>query len=204
MKIRVLRGSSLALVLVLGASLAYSAEDQEIKQLTTQVCAACHGPRGISTSPAFPNLAGQKAVYIEAQLRGFKDHSRGDPGAMAFMWGMSSQLGDETIKRLAVHYAALSPARGTPADKSLVAKGKQIYDEGIAEGGIPACAVCHGPSADGNEGVPRLAGQHAPYLVKQLAYFKSLQRGNAPVMHAVGEKMTLEQMEAVAAYAASK
>jgi cytochrome c553 len=204
MKIRVSRGSGLVLVLALGASLAYSAENQEIKQLTTQVCAACHGPRGISTSPAFPNLAGQKAVYIEAQLKGFKDHSRGDPGAMAFMWGMSSQLGDETIKRLAAHYAALAPARGTPADKNLAAKGKQIYDEGVAEGGIPACTVCHGAGAEGNEGVPRLAGQHAPYLVKQLAYFKSLQRGNAPVMHAVGENMTLDQMEAAAAYAASK
>jgi cytochrome c553 len=204
MKLGVSAGSGLALALAFGASLGYGAEDQEIKQLTTQVCATCHGPRGISTSPAFPNLAGQKAVYIEAQLKGFKDHTRGDPGAMAFMWGMSSQLGDETIKRLAAHYAALSPARGAPADKTLVAKGKQIFDEGIAEGGIPACAVCHGPGADGNEGVPRLAGQHAPYLVKQLAYFKSLQRGNAPVMHAVGEKMTLDQMEAVAAYAASK
>ena len=204
MKVRVLRGAGLVLVLALGPSLACFAEDQETKHLTTQVCAACHGPRGISTSPAFPNLAGQKAVYIETQLKGFKDHSRGDPGAMAFMWGMSSQLGDETIKQLAAHYAGLTPARGTPADKTLVAKGKQIYDEGIAEGGIPACTVCHGANADGNEGIPRLAGQHAPYLVKQLAYFKSLQRGNAPVMHAVGEKMTLDQMEAVAAYAASK
>ena len=75
-----------------------SAEDQEVKQLTAQACATCHGPRGISTSPAFPNLAGQKAVYIEAQLKGFKDHSRGDPGAQAYMWGMSSQLSDEAIK----------------------------------------------------------------------------------------------------------
>jgi len=204
MKVRVLGGAGLVLVLAFGPSSACFAEDQETKHLTAQVCATCHGTHGISTSPAFPNLAGQKAVYIETQLKGFKDHSRGDPGAMAFMWGMSSQLGDETIKQLAVHYAGLTPARGTPADKTLVAKGKQIYDEGIAEGGIPACAACHGPNADGNENIPRLAGQHAPYLVKQLAYFKSLQRGNAPVMHAVGEKMTLDQMEAVAAYVASK
>jgi cbb3-type cytochrome c oxidase subunit III len=204
MKLDVSAVSGLAMALAFGASIGHAAEDQEIKQLTTQVCAACHGPRGISTSPAFPNLAGQKAVYIEAQLKGFRDHTRGDPGAMAFMWGMSSQLGDDTIKRLAAHYAALSPARGAPADKTLVAKGKQIFDEGIAEGGIPACAACHGPNADGNENIPRLAGQHAPYLVKQLAYFKSLQRGNAPVMHAVGQNMTLEQMEAVAAYVASK
>jgi cytochrome c553 len=204
MKVGVWGRSGLILVLGLGTSTADCAEDQEVKQLTTQSCATCHGPRGISTSPAFPNLAGQKAIYIEAQLKGFKDHSRGDPGAVAFMWGMSSQLSDDVIKRLAGYYAALTPPRGTPGDKTLIAKGRQIYDQGFAESGIPACVACHGPNAEGNEGVPRLAGQHAPYLVKQLAYFKSLQRGNAPVMHAVGEKMTLEQMEAVAAFAASK
>ncbi len=196
--------SALVVILGLGATAGYSAEDQEVKQLTTQVCAACHGPRGISTSPAFPNLAGQNAVYVEAQLKGFKDHSRGDPGAMAFMWGMSSQLSDQMIKRLAGYYAALAPARGTPGDKDLAAKGKQLYEQGMAEAEIPACASCHGVNAEGKEGIPRLAGQHAPYLVKQLAYFKSLQRGNAPVMHAVGDKLSFDQMEAVAAYVASR
>jgi len=195
---------ALGLALVLGASLGYAAEDQQVKQLTTQACGQCHGPNGISTSPAFPNLAGQQAVYVEAQLKAFKDHSRGDPGAQAYMWGMSSQLSDEMIKGLAAYYAGLPAARGTSGDQALVAKGKQIFDQGFAAEGIPACAVCHGANAGGKEGVPRLAGQHAPYLVKQLAYFKSLLRGNAPVMHAVGDKMTLEQMEAVAAYAASK
>ena len=42
------------------------------------------------------------------------------------------------------------------------------------------------------------------YLVKQLGYFQSQLRANVPVMHAVTDKMTFEQMEAVAAYAASK
>jgi cytochrome c553 len=195
---------ALGLALTCGASLGYSAEDQGVRQLTTQACAQCHGPSGLSTSPAFPNLAGQQAMYIEAQLKAFKDHSRGDPGAQAYMWGMSSQLDDEMIKRVAAFYAALPPSRGTPGDKTLVAKGKQIYDQGFSEGGIPACTVCHGPNAGGKEAIPRLAGQHPAYLVKQLAYFKSLLRGNAPVMHAVGDKMTLEQMEAVAAYAGSR
>ena len=70
---------------------------------------------------------------------------------------------------------------------------------------VLACGSCHGPAAEGKDAIPRLAGQHAPYLVKQLVYFKSLLRANAPIMHAaVGENMTLRQMEAVAAYVASK
>lgn len=195
---------SLALPLTVGVSVACAAEDAEVKRLASQTCAACHGQRGISTSPAFPNLAGQQAAYIEAQLKGFKDRSRGDPGAQAYMWGMSSQLDDATIKRLAAHYSSQSPPRATVGDKALIAKGKAVYESGLPDDGVPACMTCHGANAEGKEAVPRLAGQHAAYLVKQLAYFKSLQRGNAPVMHAIGDKLSFEQMQAVAAFAASK
>jgi len=193
-----------ALLLPLSASVGRAAEGPEVKRLATQTCAACHGPHGISTSPAFPHLGGQQSVYIEAQLKGFKDHSRGDPGAQAYMWGMSSQLDDETIKGLAAYYASQSPPRGAAGDNALIAKGKALYESGLPDDGVPACVACHGVNAEGKEGVPRLAGQHAPYLVKQLAYFKSLQRGNAPVMHAIGDKLSFEQMQAVAAFAASK
>jgi cytochrome c553 len=86
-----------------------------------------------------------------------------------------------------------------------MAEGKKIYEQGIPEEKVTACAGCHGPDAKGQEAIPRLAGQHAPYVVKQLAYFKSLLRANAPIMHAaIGEEMTLRQMEAVAAYVGSK
>jgi len=193
-----------SLMLSLAVSVAYAAEDQEIKRYTSQVCAACHGVRGNSTSPAFPRLAGQQAAYIEAQLTGFHDRTRGDPAAQAYMWGMASQLDARDIKQLAAYYAAQQPAPGTPGDKALMAQGKTIYEQGMANAGIPACTACHGAGAEGKEAVPRLAGQHPAYLVKQLAYFKAQLRANAPVMHAVTDKMTFEQMEAVATYAASK
>jgi len=194
----------LGLGLALGMSFGYCADDQEIKRLATQVCATCHGPRGDSTSPAFPRLAGQQPAYIEAQLVGFHDRTRGDPGAQAYMWGMASQLGNQDIKQLATYYAAQRPVHGTPGDKTSMANGKVIYEQGLPDAGVPACVSCHGAGAEGKEVIPRLAGQHPAYLIKQLAYFKSLQRGNAPVMHAVTDKMTFEQMEAVAVYAASK
>jgi cytochrome c553 len=94
---------------------------------------------------------------------------------------------------------------GMSADATLTAEGKTIYEQGVPEAKISACVACHGPDAKGQDTIPRLAGQHAAYLVKQLAYFKSQLRGNAPIMHAaIGEEMTLHQMEAVAAYVASK
>ena len=82
--------------------------------------------------------------------------------------------------------------------------GKRIFDSGLPDSGIPACASCHGDNAQGKDAIPRLAGQHPEYLVKQLAAFKSQQRGNAPVMHVVTDKMTLDQMRAIAEYSASK
>ena len=57
------------LIVVLAATQSAHAADIEAgKQLATTVCAACHGPSGISVSDTVPNLAGQRARYIEAQL----------------------------------------------------------------------------------------------------------------------------------------
>lgn len=183
---------------------ASGAEDVEIARLATQVCASCHGPHGDSISPAFPRLAGQNAAYIEAQLKSFKDQTRGDAYAQAYMWGMVAQLDEDTMKRLAAYYAAEKPNPGRPGDPALMAQGRHIFDNGIPGAGIPPCASCHGADAQGKDAIPRLAGQHPEYLVKQLVAFKSLQRGNAPVMHVVTDRMTLEQMRAIADYAASK
>jgi cytochrome c553 len=183
---------------------AHGAEDVETAQLATRVCANCHGPRGASVSSAFPNLAGQQAAYIEAQLKSFKDKTRGDPYAQAYMWGMASQLDDETIKRLAAYYAAQKPSPARKADAATMATGKQIFEHGLPEAEVPACNLCHGENAHGKDAIPRLAGQHPEYLVKQLVAFKSLQRANNPVMHSVTNKMSLEQIQAVAGYAAAK
>jgi cbb3-type cytochrome c oxidase subunit III len=189
---------------LLASASAFSAEDTEIAKLATHVCANCHGPHGDSISSAFPRLAGQQAAYTETQLKAFKDQSRGDPYAQAYMWGMASQLDEGTIKRLAAYYAAERPNPGRTGDPARMAKGKSIFENGVPEAGIFACVSCHGDGAQGKEAIPRLAGQHPEYLVKQLVAFKSMQRANNPVMHSVTDKMSLEQMQAVAEYAASK
>ena len=43
------------------------------------VCSACHGPNGNSTSPEWPRLAGQNAVYLVEQLRLFRSGVRDNP-----------------------------------------------------------------------------------------------------------------------------
>ena len=168
-------------------------------QKTIETCGACHGVNGRSVSPTFPNLAGQTATYIEAQLKAFKDQSRADPDAQAYMWGMASQLSDTTITALAGYFAAQPAAPGRGGSSTLISQGKRLFEEGVPARQIPPCASCHGAHAEGLAFFPRLAGQHAPYLLKQLLVIQSVLR-TAPVMHGVIKDLTKDQMLAVVAY----
>lgn len=62
------------------------------------------------------------------------------------------------------------------------------------------CATCHGPQGQsGTDKFPRLAGQKAPYLLKQMKDFASGQR-KSPVMKTQTNRLTDSQMRAVAHY----
>src|ERR1700758_4855149 len=65
--------------------------------IAMQVCSNCHGPYGVSVSPNFPNLAAQQQPYLAEQLKSFKLHTRSDPAASRYMWGLSSNLSDDQI-----------------------------------------------------------------------------------------------------------
>jgi cytochrome c553 len=162
-------------------------------------CASCHGISGRSVAPTFPNLAAQAAAYIESQLHAFKDQSRADPDAQAYMWGMASQLSDPMISQIANYFATQPAAEGKPGNAALIAQGKHVFEEGVPDRQIPPCASCHGAHAQGMATFPRLAGQHAPYLLKQLLVIQSALR-TAPVMHGVVKDLSREQMEAVVTY----
>lgn len=175
---------------------------QSAEKLASKTCAACHGAGGRSTLSPFPNLAAQSASYLETQLKAFKDQSRADPDAQAYMWGMASQLDDTRISALAAYYAAQPPARGQPGDAKLMAQGKIIFEKGTPENAIPACYKCHGDNAEGKGIFPRLAGQHAPYLLKQILLIQNASRV-APVMHGLVKNLTRDEMLAVTTYLAS-
>ena len=166
---------------------------------TVETCGTCHGVNGRSVSPTFPNLAAQLAPYIELQLKAFKDQSRADPDAQAYMWGMAAQLSDSMISALAGYFAAQAAAPGKAGNSALIAQGKHLFEEGVPARQIPPCASCHGAHAEGLASFPRLAGQHAPYLLKQLLVIQSALR-TAPVMHGEIKDLTKDPMLAVVAY----
>lgn len=175
---------------------------QAAEKFASTNCAPCHGAGGRSNASPFPDLAAQPAPYLESQLKAFRDQRRADPDAQAYMWGMASQLDDTRISALAAYYAAQHPARGQSGNAKLTAKGKTIFEKGMPEQGIPACNVCHGANGEGKASFPRLAGQHAPYLLKQILLIQNALRV-APVMHGLIKNMTRDEMLAVTTYLAS-
>jgi len=185
--------------LVLLAGWAEAQETNQPPDLVRRECSTCHGLRGISVSPMFPNLAGQQTVYLETQLKAFRDRSRADPHAQAFMWGMAAQLTDSTISAIAAYFAAQPAAPGKPAGRDETAGGKKIYEEGISTQQVPPCGSCHGEKAAGNAVFPRLAGQHRAYLERQLAAFISNARANE-IMHENSKNLTALQISQLAAF----
>lgn len=94
----------------------------------------------------------------------------------------------------AVSTAALLVSAQTFAGDA--AKGKAAY-------AAKACMGCHGPA--GKSVVPtypKLNGQHAAYIVKQLKEFKGGKRSD-PTMTAMAMPLTDADMDNIAAYLAS-
>ena len=186
-------------IMVLTDGSVHAAQNSEAIELIRRECSACHGVRGISVAPTFPHLAGQQAAYLEAQLKAFRDRSRSDPYAQAFMWGMAARLTDGTIADIAAYYAAQPPAPGMTARRADVGGGRKIYEQGIEAEHVPPCQSCHQKHAEGAAVIPRLAGQHRQYLEKQLEYFASGLRAE-PIMRASAGNLTARQIAQVAAF----
>jgi len=188
-------------ILALATSLAkgQGAKKSSAIDLVTRECSTCHGPRGISATTTFPNLAGQPAEYLKSQLIAFRDRSRADPHAQAYMWGMAAQLTDAATAEIGEYFAAQPAAPGKPAGAAEVAAGKKIYEEGIAAQHVAACQSCHGKNAEGNKTFPRLSGQHRDYLERQMEAFATNLRVNAS-MHENSKNLRALQISQVAAF----
>ena len=84
------------------ASSPIMAADVAAGKAKSAICAACHGATGISVNPMWPNLAGQKEMYLAKQIKAFRDGVRVDPT----MAPMVAALTDDDIANLAAYFAA--------------------------------------------------------------------------------------------------
>lgn len=170
--------SHLTLALCVAALMGCTSTSEETSQKTSpmsgiamadQVCSLCHGLTGESISPTFPKLAGQQKEYLKLQLADFKGHARRNKTGAQYMGGFT-HLTETQIAELADYFSSQSPMKAdadTPA-----ARGELIFREGLPESGIAQCGSCHGANGQGNGQVPRLAGQHALYMIRQIKVFQ--------------------------------
>jgi cytochrome c553 len=205
-----LRTSVVLLLTLLGVSMqpVRAAPDAATREaaakLAVNVCGSCHGPEGRGDNPRIPRLAEQQRAYIEVQLKAFRNQSRGDHAAHEYMWGVAATLSDDVVAALAEYFAAQQPATGVAAaNKDAIARGRELFEKGSPERGLPACTSCHGANAEGLAVFPRLAGQHGEYLFIQMQSIRNRLR-NSPVMHGLTKDLADDEIVALTSYLESK
>jgi cytochrome c553 len=141
-------------------------------------------------------------TYVHSDDYKYDNAPRNEERAWDFMKGVARDLDEPTMQALADFFSKQAPLAGRPAQVGDVARGKALFLEGDAEKGLIACQMCHGPDAKGQGPIPRLAGQHADYVVAQLKAIKSGVR-NVEQMQALIANLSDSDFEAVAAYVQS-
>jgi cytochrome c553 len=170
------------------------------REIVDRLCVACHGVDGNSSQPAHPKLAGLQPEYLLKQLRDYRKGLR----KSALMEPIVKDLTEDEMAGLAAYYAEQKPKPGETRDAKLAEWGRKLYNDGIPDVGLPSCSGCHYGDGVGTPRFPRVAGQHAEYTYQQLRDFASGKRENdrGLSMQSVANRMTDEQMKAVAEYIA--
>lgn len=187
------------------------AGDAEAGKDISVSCSGCHGSDGNSPAPSFPKIAGLGEKYLYKQLLDIQSGAR----PVVEMTGQLDGKSDQDLRNLAAYFNSnkiqLSGAKpqkvkvnsGIEVDGLVL--GERIFRAGNHETGTPSCTGCHSPRGLGNDpaGFPRLSGQYAEYIAKQLRDFRAGERvndGDSKTMRQVAEHMSDAEIDAVANY----
>jgi cytochrome c553 len=161
-------------------------------------CTACHGADGNGDiNGSTPRIAGQHYRVLAKQLVDFRYGKRWD----FRMEGMADKHhlpGPQDIADVSVYVAGLTrPVSRGIGSGEFVEEGREIY--------ASKCESCHGREAGGDpsRGIPRLAGQHYSYLVRQMYDAVDGRRLNLPRLHSQRiEPLDFQQVRAVSDFLA--
>jgi len=202
-----------ALTATFTANNAIANGDAERGESLVSTCVACHGQDGNSPSPVFPKIAGLGEKYLYKQLVDIKKGARVVPE----MTGLLTNSSDQALWDIAAYFDSKTAVLAGAKDSQLLMNsgekvsaltlGEKVYRSGNHETKVPACTGCHSPRGLGNApaGSPRLSGQYAEYIEKQLNNFKLGVRqndGDTRVMRSVAEHLSESEIKALAAYIA--
>jgi cytochrome c553 len=171
-------------------------------ELVVEQCAACHGRDGAGRGGAFPALAGQRLEYLQRAMQAYADGRRFS-GTMQIV---AASLSPDARDASARYYSALPPLDVPAPWTEPARRGAAIAQTGVAAQDIPSCDTCHGADADVNRAYPRLRGQYAWYIIRQLELLKARGRGGSafvPIMHQVADQLSAGQIRDIAEYYAA-
>lgn len=171
--------------------------DPQAGKAVAAACIGCHGEKGMSSSPVFPNLAGQHFDFLVDALKGFKSGMRKNDT----MSPMASGLNEADIRNAAAYFSryrcGVSGASGGDQTKAELGKAKATNCKAChSEGGL------YGNGAPGVSGIPtwpNLAGQNAEYLSNTLKAFQDGNR-NHPVMTSIAKNLSDADIDQLSAY----
>jgi cytochrome c553 len=157
-------------------------------------CTACHGSDGGGEpNGSVPRLAGQHASVLIRQIVDFRGGRRWDL-RMEQVTSRHHFDDAQAVADVAGYIATLIPLLpATPGNGEQLERGRQLYRR--------RCQECHGPTADGAAAthIPRLAGQHAAYLMRQMQESAGGGRPNMSASHqALLNSLDVQDFQALA------
>jgi len=174
--------------------------DPILGRAKSELCQGCHGETGESPDPMVPSLAGQYGIYISKQLRNFQAGIR----THQIMSAMAATISDKDLADISAYFASRTKMKGTGLAGNPL--GEKLFNFGDMTRMMVGCINCHGVRGKGKSPInyvfPVIGGQRKNYLLVQLVNFREGNRANSPggVMNIITQKMTDEEIEALADY----
>lgn len=194
--------SALAIALTAAAAPALAQDAAAGPKVSAKVamCIGCHGiPEYRASFPEVhrvPMISGQSASYIVAALQGYAKGERKHPT----MRGIAGSLSEADMKEVAAFYE--QQGKGEPAPAEVAAAPAALGDK------LKTCLACHGANfSKPQDGMPKLAGQHADFLYVAMKAYKTegkgtVGRGNATMQGQIKD-FSLAELHQIAKYLGS-
>jgi len=160
---------------------------------TAQVCAGCHGEKGIPQEKTTPIIWGQNEGYLYLQLRDFKKGARKNE----MMQPIVESLEKDDMKALAAYFN-----KKKWPDLQQPSAPKKVASKALTTIRSIGCPGCHLGQFQGDGTTARLAGQQREYLQKTMLAFRDRTRGNNPGMSDLMNAAAPDALKAVAEYLA--
>jgi cytochrome c553 len=158
-------------------------------------CVVCHQASAWGSSDGvIPSLAGQQKRYLEKQLSVFRSGARDTEPPIVAVHSTFSDPRDIVAVASYLSGMEVNPKPVTGSGDHLRV-GQELYSQ--------ICAACHGDDGEGQAGdrVPRIGGQHYPYLRREIELASDLHKDLAPPeMTSALRSMRPEEKDALADY----